>query len=61
MTLLTSNLRDYKNNVVLDIVEIEYFFIVLELNKVEYFVFLFFFFLLFVSYKTFIYFIFNYS
>ena len=60
MTLLTSNLRDYKNNVVLDIVEIEYFFIILELNKVEYFVFLFFFFLLFVSYKTFIYFIFNY-
>ena len=61
MALLTSNLRDYKNNVVLDIVEIEYFFIILELNKVEYFVFLFFFFLLFVSYKTFIYFIFNYS
>ena len=60
MALLTSNLRDYKNNVVLDIVEIEYFFIVLELNKVEYLVFLFFFFLLIVSYKTFIYFIFNY-
>ena len=61
MALLTSNLRDYKNNVVLDIVEIEYFFIILELNKVEYFVFLFFFFLLFVSDKTFIYFIFIYS
>ena len=43
MALLTSNLRDYKNNVVLDIAEIEYFFIVLELNKVEYLVFLFFF------------------
>ena len=33
-----------KNNMVLDIAEIEYFFIVLELNKVEYRVFLFLFF-----------------
>ena len=30
-----------KNNMVLDIAEIEYFFIVLELNKVEYIFFLF--------------------
>ena len=44
MALLTWNLRDEKNNVVLDIAEIKYFFIVLKFNKVEYLVFLFLFF-----------------
>ena len=46
VALLTWNLCSYKSNVVLNIMEIEYFFTVLDLTKVEYLFFFFFFFLI---------------